>query len=208
MNKKLLIIGASGHGKVVADIALKMNKWEEIRFLDDDENLKQSLGIDIIGKSTDVKKYINEYDVFVAIGDNSIRKNVQEEIKNLRANIPTLIHPSAIIGKDVNIEKGTVIMAGVIINPSTKIGEGCIINTGSTIDHDNMIGNYVHVSPGVNMAGAVGIGDEVWLGIGSIVINNVNITSKCNIGASGTVIEDINDSGVYVGTPLRRINIK
>lgn len=203
MNKRLLIIGASGHGKVVADIAIKMKKWEEINFLDDDENLKQSLGIDVIGKSKDVKEYINEYDIFVAIGDNSTRKRVQEQIKNLDANIPILIHPSAIIGEDVHIEEGTVIMAGVIINPSTIIGKGSIINTGATVDHDNTIGNYVHISPGVSIAGTVEIGHETWLGIGSIVSNNINITSNCKIGAGGLVVRDINKYGTYIGVPVK-----
>lgn len=96
-------------------------------------------------------------------------------------------------------------MAGVIINSCTKIGKGCIINTAATIDHDNMIEDYVHISPGVHLAGTVKIGQGSWLGIGSVVSNNVNIISGCNVGAGAVVVKSINEPGVYVGVPVRRV---
>lgn len=205
MKQKLLIIGASGHGKVVADIAMKMNKWDSIAFLDDDENIKQSMNIEVIGKTNDVSKYINTYDIFVGIGNNSTRERVQGYIEKLGANIPVLIHPKAIIGEKVEIKSGTVVMAGAIINCCTKIGEGCIINTGATIDHDNEIGDYVHISPGVNLAGTVKIGKGTWIGIGSVVSNNVSIINNCKIGVGGVVVKDIDEVGTYVGVPVRRL---
>lgn len=206
MKSKLLIIGASGHGKVVADVAMKMNRWESINFIDDDESIKEIMGIKVIDSTDSIVQYIDEYDIFVAIGNNQTRRKIQEKIKVLGASIPTLIHPSSILGIDVNIEEGTVIMAGVIINSSTSIGRGCIINTGATIDHDNIINDYVHISPGVNIAGTVEVGKETWVGIGARVSNNINITSNCIIGAGGVVIEDIDKSGIYVGIPIRKLN--
>lgn len=202
---KLLIIGAKGHGKVVADIAIKMNEWQEIAFLDDDDDINISMGIKVIGRSKNLEQYVDEFDIFVAIGDNLIRKKIQEEIRKLDINIPTLIHPSVVIGRDVLIKRGTVIMAGAVINSSTTIGEGCIINTSATIDHDNIIKDYVHISPGVNIAGNVVIGNETWIGIGSTINNNINITSKCSIGSGTIVIKDIKDSGTYVGVPARKL---
>lgn len=204
MNNRLIIIGAGGHGQVIADIALKMGHWKDIKFLDDNRVGKTPLGISIIGKSSDVYKYIKEFDVFIGIGNNSIRGKIQKDLEAAGASIPSLIHPSAIIGENVEIGKGTVIMAGVIINCCTKIGEGCIVNTASSIDHDNCIGNYTHISPGVRLAGTVNVGDNTWLGVGSIVSNNVNITGDCIIGAGGVVVKDINMSGIYVGVPVRR----
>lgn len=205
MKKKLLIIGASGHGKVIADIALKMNKWKSIAFLDDNENVKSSMGIEIIDKSTSISKYIDDYDFFVGIGNNVIREKIQRELEAEDASIPVLIHPSAIIGEQVYLAAGTVVMAGSVINCCTKIGKGCIINTASTIDHDNVIEDYVHISPGVHLAGTVKIGRGTWLGIGSIISNNVNITSGCRIGAGAVVVKDINELGTYVGIPSRRL---
>lgn len=205
MKDKLLIIGASGHGKVVADIAKKMNKWKSIVFLDDDENMKPPVGIEVIGNSYEVFEHINEYDVFVGIGNNVVRKKIQEKIEAVGANIPVLIHPDSVIGECVEIENGTVIMAGVIINCYTRIGRGCIINTGATIDHDNIIEDFVHISPGAHLAGTVKVGQGSWLGIGSVVSNNVNITSGCKVGAGAVVVKDINDAGTYVGVPARKI---
>lgn len=198
---KLLIIGASGHGRVVADVAIKTNRWKEIAFLDDDENIQSPMLIEIIGKSNDVFAYINDYDIFVAIGNNKTRKRIQTKLEMAGANIPTLIHPSAIIGEKVEVGIGTVVMAGVVINCCSTIGEGCIVNTGAVIDHDNVIEDYVHISPGVHLAGTVKVGKESWLGVGSVVINNVNIISGCKVGAGAVVVKDITEPGTYVGVP-------
>lgn len=205
MKNKLLIIGASGHGKVVADIALKMNRWESIAFLDNNKSIKSSMGLEVIGTSGEFYKYIEGYQIFVGVGDNVTRQKIQEKLVEAKANIPVLIHPTAIIGGEVNIGIGTAVMAGAIVNCSTNIGSGCIINTGSTIDHDNIIGDFVHISPGAHLAGTVNVAEGCWLGIGSIVSNNVNIAKGCRVGAGALVINDINEPGVYVGVPVRRI---
>ncbi|MFJ7847250.1 acetyltransferase [Peribacillus sp. NPDC097206] len=205
MSKKLLIIGASGHGKVVADIALKMNTWENIFFLDDDEMTNVSLGIEVIGKSCVFHKYKEDFDMLVGIGNNTTREKLQERLEEEGVSIPTLIHPAAIIGEQVSLGKGTVVMAGVVINSCTSIGKGCIINTGATVDHDNLIEDYVHISPGVHLAGTVKIGQGSWVGIGSVVSNNIQITSKCVVGAGAVVVKDITEPGTYVGIPARGV---
>lgn len=205
MKNKLLIIGASGHGKVVADIALKMNKWETIAFLDDDETIKSSMGLKVIGTTDDILKLKNEYEIFIGIGNNVTRKKIHEILEKAGANIPVLIHPNTVIGTQVKLETGTVVMAGAVINCCTIIGKGCIINTGSTIDHDNNVEDFVHISPGAHLAGTVNIGQESWIGIGSLVSNNINITSGCKIGAGAVVVKDITEPGVYIGVPVRRV---
>lgn len=205
MRKKLLIIGASGHGKVVADIALKMDKWQEIAFLDDKEAIQRTIGLKVIGKTEDALIYKDDWDLFVAVGNNKIREKLQNRLENQGASIATLIHPDAVIGAEVELGIGTVIMAGVVINSSTKVGNGCIINTGATIDHDNQLGEYIHISPGVNLAGTVSIGKGSWIGIGSVVSNNVSICKACIVGAGAVVVEDITDQGTYVGVPVRKL---
>lgn len=204
-NKKLIIIGASGQGKVCADIALKMNKWDEIAFLDDNPQIKSVLGLEVVGNTKDAIKYVDKCDFFVGIGDNETREKIQKKLEKIGANIPVLIHPNAVIGEDVQIGIGTAIMPGVVINCSTRIGKGCIINTGATIDHDNIIEDYVHISPGVNLAGNVRIGSKTWIGIGSVVINNINISNKCLIGAGSLVIKNITIPGKYVGSPIKKM---
>ena len=204
MKDRLLIIGASGHGKVVADIALKVNKWQSVAFLDDDELIKTSMGLEVIGKSEDAFRYIDDADIFVAVGNNSTREKNQGKLEVAGASIPVLIHPNAIIGEQVELGSGTVVMARVAINCCTRIGKGCIINTGATVDHDNEFEDYVHISPGVHTAGTVKVGKGTWLGIGSAVSNNVNITTNCIIGAGAVVVGDITETGTYVGVPARR----
>lgn len=206
MNERLIIIGASGHGKVVADIAIKMNIWKSITFLDDDESIKISMGLKVIGKTVDAFTYKDVADFFVAVGNNATRKKIQDKLEKEGMSVVRLIHPSVVIGTDVEIGIGTAVMAGVVINSSSRIGKGCIINTSSSLDHDNVIKNYVHISPGVKIAGSVSIDKGAWLGIGSIVSNNVNICSSCKVGAGAVVVKDINEPGTYVGVPVRRVN--
>ena len=111
---KLLIIGASGHGRVVADIALKMNRWQQIAFVDDNETIKHSMGIEVIGKTSDAFTYISDYEIFVAIGNNKTREKIQSQLEISGTKLPTLIHPSAIIGEGVEVGAGTVVMAGAV----------------------------------------------------------------------------------------------
>lgn len=206
MKNKLMIIGASGHGKVVADIAKKMNKWQSIVFLDDNESLKISMGIEVIGKTSDAFSHKDEFDFFVAIGNNAAREKIQEKLEKEGMAVVSLIHPESVIGTDIEIGHGTAIMAGVVINCSSRIGKGCIVNTNATIEHDNIVEDYVHISPGVSVAGSVKIGKNTWLGIGSVVSNNVNICSGCKLGAGTVVVKDITEPGTYIGVPARKID--
>ena len=205
-HNQLLIIGASGHGRVVADIAMNMGIWKEIAFLDDDEGIKSFLGLHVIGKTTDAESYQDEYDVFVAIGDNAVREQIISQLIQKGANIPLLIHPHTTIGSAVEIGVGTIIMPGTVIACNCQLGRGCIINTAATIDHDNVIEDFVHISPGVHTAGSVKIGTRTWLGIGSVVCHNVKITQDCTVGAGAVVIRDISETGTYIGVPARRIS--
>ena len=204
MHYKLIIIGASGHGKVCADIALKLQKYDEILFLDDDKNIKECMGFPVVGKSTDAEQYINEADFFVAIGNGKIRKKVTEQLKDMKANVTTLIHPMAVVGSCVTIGRGTVVMAGAVVNPDSNIGQGCIINTCASVDHDCKLEDYVHVSVGAHVCGTVEIGEGTWIGAGATVKNNVNICNDCMIGAGAVVVKDIEEAGTYVGVPARR----
>lgn len=204
MKKKLVIIGASGEGKVCSDIALKLQKYDEILFLDDDVNIKKCMSFPVVGISQDAEQYINEADFFVAIGNGKMRKKVVEQLLDLKATITTLIHPMAVIGSCVTIGSGTVVMAGAVVNPDSKIGQGCIINTCASVDHDCKLEDYVHVSVGAHVCGTVEIGECTWIGAGATVKNNVNICGDCMIGAGTVVVKDIEEAGTYVGVPARR----
>ena len=201
--KNVVVLGASGHAKVIAEIIIKSGD-NLVGFLDDNPSLlnkKIYLDKKVLGTLDDIDKY-NDNSFIIGIGNNKIRKDISLKYPNL--NYYTAIHPSAVITSDVKIDEGTVIMPGVVINPGTIIGKHVIINTSSSIDHDNIIEDYVHISPGAHLAGTVKIGDGTWICAGVTVINNIEIGNNNIIGAGAVVTKSINDnSKVYVGVPAR-----
>ncbi|MFV8814286.1 acetyltransferase [Aerococcus urinaeequi] len=203
-NSHLIVIGASGHGKVVAEIAELTNKYEQIYFMDDYSEDKMFHGYQNLGPTTGLDKYKNSTDVFVAIGDNRIRAEKLQDFENNGFSIATLVHPNAVISPSTSIGRGTVVMAGVIINASTEIGFGNIINTNVSVDHDCKLGDFVHISPGTTIAGSVSIGSNTWIGAGSVIINNIYISEHTLVGAGGVVVQDIVQSGTYIGVPVKR----
>lgn len=202
MNKKLLLIGASGHGKVIADIAIK-NGYEIIGFLDDNPDVKAVMDFPVIGKVEDAVKYIGQAEMSVSIGNAAIRERIMEMLMQQGAEFPVLVHPNAVIGMNVLLGSGTVVMAGAVINPCAEIGNGCIINTGATVDHDCVIKDYTHISVGAHVAGTVHIGEKTWVGAGVVVKNNLSICEECMIGAGAVVVKDIYEKGTYIGVPAR-----
>jgi sugar O-acyltransferase (sialic acid O-acetyltransferase NeuD family) len=200
MKDKLVIIGASGHGKVVADVAALTGKYKEIVFLDDADCSKQ-LGNKYLGKSNLAANLIEDYEFFVAIGNSKIREKLMNLYKN--AEFAILIHPSAVISRYTSIGKGTVVMAGAVINADSIVGDGVIINTCSSVDHDCYVGSFSHIAVGSHLCGTVNVGRHTWIGAGATVINNIDICSNCTIGAGTVVIKNIEKSGTYIGVPAR-----
>lgn len=201
MKKKLIIIGASGHGKVLLDIALK-NEYEVLGFLDDNEAVKELAGYPVLGKVTQASSYSDEIEFIIGIGSNAIRKRIATECCFKWA---TLIHPRAVIGHGVTIGEGTVVMANAVVNPFATVGKHCIINTASVVEHDNRIDNFAHISPGAVLAGTVAVGEGTHIGAGAVVKNNLTIADECVIGAGAAVVKDITEKGVYAGVPAKRI---
>ncbi len=202
--KRLAILGASGHGKVVAEIA-ELSGWEKIQFFDDAwPDVGKNGPWPVLGKTNDLIHKIREYDcAIVAIGDNDIRYEKSLFLISKGFKLATLIHPAAIVSQYSNISQGSVVMAGVVINPFSEFGQACIINTSASIDHDCIIDNAVHISPGVNLAGAVKVGALSCIGIGATVKQCIQIGTNVVIGAGSTVINDVYDDFIVVGTPAK-----
>ena len=199
---RLIIIGASGHGKVVANIAV-LNGYKDIVFLDNDLNIEDCAGYPVLGPDTMAKDL--EGDLFIAVGNAVTRKQLMERDRDRVFSV--LIHPSAVIAKDVKIGDGSVVMAGAVINPGARIGRGVIVNTSSSIDHDCILGDFSHVAVGAHLCGTVEIGEATWIGAGATVSNNVNICGGCMIGAGAVVIKNIAERGTYIGVPVKRLRI-
>ncbi len=204
MAKNVVIIGAGGHGKVIADIVVKSGD-NVVGFLDDSKDVGDVIieKFTVIGKVEDCEKLQQENkNLFfvIAIGNNYVRKEIFEKYK---LNYYTAIHPTAVIGMGVHIGTGTVIMANACINSSAKIGNNCIINTGTIIEHDNIIEDNVHVSPNATLCGTVKVGEYTHIGAGSIIKNNISIVDNSIIGAGAVVVKNIVKNGVYIGIPAK-----
>ena len=205
MNTNVVIIGASGHGRVVADI-VNASGDKVAGFLDDNNKETDELsgGIPVLGCVDDYAKY-SENSFVIAIGDAAVRERIANKIENVRWY--TAVHPSAIISdSNVKIGEGTVIMPGAIINTGALIGNHCIINSGAIVEHDNYIDDFAHISVGAKLAGTVHIGKRTWIGIGATVSNNISICDNCTIGAGAVVVKDIRNAGIYTGVPAKLRN--
>lgn len=200
MNKDVILIGAGGHGKVVADI-VGLCGDRVLGFLDDNK-AGFFCGHRILGTTREIGQWDCSY--FPAVGNNRLR----EKLMLLDVDWYTAIHPSAVIAADVKIGEGTVAAAGCIINPGSVIGRGVILNTTCAVDHDNRIESFTHVSPGATLAGTVVIGRRCWISVGARIINNVSICADTVVGAGAVVLHDLNEAGTYVGVPARKLSDK
>ena len=198
---KLTIIGASGHGKVIASIA-NLCGYNEIEFLDDNPYIESCAGFPVVGKSELASGIDN--DIFVGIGNAEVRENLMRKFSD--KHMPTLIHPGAVIAQGTRIGKGTVVMPGAVVNPGAVIGDGVIVNTASSVDHDCVVHDFVHISVGSHLCGMDEIGEKCWIGAGVTVINQIRICPGCVIGAGAVVVRDINEKGTYVGVPARKVH--
>lgn len=196
-NRQIVIIGAGGHGRVLADIA-RLNGYGPILFLDDADVPG------IAGKVCDYTRFLGAADFFVAIGSNRVRKRISRELRENGAHVVNLIHPRAVIAEDATLGTGIAVMAGAIVNAGAHIGNGVILNTCSSVDHDCVVADYVHISVGAHLAGTVHVGEGTFVCAGAVVINNISICADSVVGAGAVVVRNIVEPGTYLGTPARK----
>ena len=205
--KNVLIYGAGGHGKLVADVLLARNQI--IRgFVDDDP---ANAGSSVLGMNVFTSDWLWQQaqeggiSIVLGVGNNRARKAISERCQLAGMEILTVIHPTAVISASAQIGAGTAVMAGVVVNPQAKIGAGVILNSGAVVEHDVVLGEYSHVSTNVAMGGSARLGDFSMLGVGASVRPGARIGAGSIVGAGSVVIEDIPDNVVAVGVPARVI---
>jgi len=207
----IIVIGSSGHAKVVIDSIEKENKYEIIGLLDRFKEVgSSSFGYKIIGKEEDLPNLIKMYKIeggIIAIGDNFIRYTVYNKIlQNVpQFNFIKVIHPSAQIARNVLIGKGTVIFANTTISSEATVGDFCIINNNSSLDHGSKMSDYSSLAPGSIVGGNVKIGLFAAVSLGSKVIHGITIGEHTIIGTGATVLKDIPKYVVAYGTPAKVI---
>lgn len=204
--KRLAILGASGHGKVIADAAAAAG-WDDLVFYDDDWPRRRTNGRwTVAGDSAVLVDALDEHDgVVVGVGDNRTRLELMRRLTRSDAHLVSVVHPRAVISRYADIGDGSVAFAGAVINVDSRIGRGCIINTGATVDHDCTLADGVHLSPGAHLAGAVTVGEASWVGIGASVRQRVTIASDVTVGAGAVVVSHVPAAQTVVGVPARPV---
>lgn len=205
MTKSLVIFGAGGHAKVVAEAA-QLCGFDILGFVDQSPNRwgAELLGIPVVGDETDLTSFDNEdCRAVVAIGDNAQREALVNRLAERNVKFARVIHPSALISPSAELGTGTVVLAGTVVNSMAVLGNHCILNTMSSIDHDCVIEDFVHLSPGVHLAGGCHVGRSAHVGISACVVPHCCIGARSIIGAGAAVTQNIPSDVTAVGVPAR-----
>lgn len=205
---RLALLGASGHGKVVAEAAM-LSGWDEVVFYDDQWPAIKTVGPwRILGTAGDLLQHVHDsFDAaVVAIGKNATRLAFHQNLAAAGIPTPIIVHPSAVVSGFAQLGAGTVVLANGTINPFAVLGVAGIVNTAASVDHDCVLGDGVHLSPGVRLGGGIVVGDRTWIGAGAVVKNGLSIGRDAIVGAGAAVINDVSDATTVVGVPAKIVN--
>ena len=209
--KNILILGASGHGRVVMDCVEQEGKYKVMGFLDSYKRKDTIInGYDVLGSERELlylSETLNIYGIIIAIGDNWTRHLLAKRVSSIMPDIKfvSTIHPSATIGKDVVIGAGSVVLPGTIVNTNCRIGKHCILNTNSSLDHDSVMEDFSSLAPRVCTGGNLVLGEFSAICLGANVIENISIRPHSVIGAGSLVIRDVPSHTLAFGLPARAV---
>ncbi|MBI3172740.1 MAG: acetyltransferase [Chloroflexi bacterium] len=208
---KIVIVGASGHGKVVADVVERDGKFAILGWIDSYKPAGgEFFGYPVLGAEDALFDLWQRREIvggLIAIGDNWSRGRMVEKIHSLAADFVfvTAVHPSAQIARGVSIGVGTVLMAGVVVNSDSRIGAHCILNTRASLDHDCVMDDCSSLAPGVTTGGTVTIGAYSAVSLGVNILHGKTVGAHTVVGAGALVREDLPDHCVAYGVPARVI---
>jgi sugar O-acyltransferase (sialic acid O-acetyltransferase NeuD family) len=206
----LVVVGASGHAKVVIDIVEKEGRYRIAYLLDDNAALhgRPFFGYRVTGATQSIIAGTADEKplTLVAIGDNRARLRIAGWLRGNGFELARAVHPQSQIGRGAVIGAGTVIMAGAVVNSDAAIGENVIVNTGATVDHDCVVGDGVHLAPGAHLCGGVRVGAASFIGAGTVVIPGIRVGSNAVVGAGSTLLEDVSENVRAAGSPARKLS--
>lgn len=212
--ENIVIVGSSGHAKVVIDIVEQAGRYRIAGLIDSFRTAgEQTLGYAVLGAERDLPQLVDKHGIggaLVAIGDNHARESVTASLASLVPGLPhvSAVHPAARVGKASTIGAGTVVMAGAVINPCCSIGEGCIVNTNASLDHDGVMDDFSSLAPGVVTGGNCRIGRGAAIGLGAMLRHRIAVGEHSVVGAGAVVLHDVEPYTVAYGNPARRIRAR
>ena len=201
-SRSIIILGASGHAKVLAE-ALSLSGKDILGCITPDKKPGEvCFGLEVLGSDGILAKFSHQ-DVLIANGIGSLpyqtlRQELADKVKALGFEFTSVIHPKAIISDTVKLSNGVQIMAGVVIQAGSIIGADSIINTGTLIDHDCIIGDNCHISPGVTLCGGVFVDSCVYVGAGSSVLQNISIGANSIVASGSVVYKNIDENVTFI----------
>jgi len=205
----VIVIGAGGHGRVVAD-ALVAAGASVLGFTDSNGSLHGQVvdGIAVLGDDSALARF-DRAAVSLALGVGSVglpaaRERIGEALLRNGWTLATVVHPSAIVSRSAVIEAGAQVMAGAIVQRDVRIGVGAIVNTGAQLDHGCVIGRFTHIAPGVVLSGDVTIGDGSHVGVGAVVVQEISLGRRTVVAAGAVVIADDSGDSILQGVPASR----
>jgi acetyltransferase EpsM len=207
--KGLIVWGAGGHARVVADIVQLHGRHRIVAFVDDGGTADQPdkfLGIQLLSEREKLALLLKRgcREMVIAIGNCSTRLRLAAEAQQIGFDLcEPLVHPKATVARSATLGRGTVVAAGAVVNPAAILGENVIVNTCASVDHDCILENGVHVCPGAHLAGNVTVCRGTWIGIGATVIEKIRIGKGVMIGAGAVVVSNVPDGVLALGCPAR-----
>jgi sugar O-acyltransferase (sialic acid O-acetyltransferase NeuD family) len=201
----MILIGYSGHAFVLYGIFTATGK-KITGYCDVAEKEYNPFNLPYFGKENSETglNAIKTHGYFIAVGDNELRKKIQDTLQKNNLQPTNAIHSSAVIDASANIAlHGVMIAANVIINPLAKIGTGVICNTGCIIEHECVVGEFAHIGPGAVLCGNVKIGEATFVGANAVIRQGITVGNNVMIGAGAVVVKDVADNATVIGVPAK-----
>ena len=207
-NKRVLVWGAGGHGKVTVDALMAGDEWEVAGIVDEDERKwgTEVLGVKVFSLEAGVAEAAKGLDcgrVAIAIGDNYARFEKFQELREAGLTAVNVVHPSAHVSRFVKMGEGVTILAGATINPGTTIEDNVCVNTSASVDHDNHLERSCHIFPNATLTGGVRIQEFAYVGTGAVIAPNLTVEKYSYVGAGAVVLANVGSGTIVFGVPAK-----
>jgi sugar O-acyltransferase (sialic acid O-acetyltransferase NeuD family) len=208
---EIVVVGGGGHGKVLISLLKKKTGCRILGYVDPHDR-GTVLAVPWLGDDAVLPVLLRRHSqcqAAIGVGrvDASSKRGygLLARLEEMGFIVPAIVSPTAVVNEDVVLGAGSVVFDGAVVNSGTVTGRGCIMNTNCTVEHDCFLGYNVHIAPGSVLSGGVILGDNCMVGVGATIVQGVRIVADCLVGAGAVVVKDLDEPGMYVGNPARKL---